>query len=350
MMKRFLLFLASLFIGLIVFILVIGKVGLKSISQVFSLFSGLEGLAIVITTCLICLISIWQWKFILKTQGYNLSKFNLGKIWLAGFAIKYLTPVAFLGAETFKIYSIKKKFSIPWEKSIAAALIEKLLSGSIFLLFSILGIFSFFLLAGFPSQSIGIIIGGIIFFLVIILSVFYFKIFRKESILRKLLGFFGMKNNKNDEVILNTEKEIFSFFRPKKRWMWKGLGFAFLKYSLVLIRCFLIIFFLGGGVKILTAFAVYAFAGLANFFPVPASLGTLDVAEAFAFGFLGLGSNMGAAFSLILRGAELLVCLVGVVFLAKLGVKLIGAKIVDKTMSYFNSPSASQQGGKNLVS
>ena len=340
-MKKFLVFLASLFIGIVIFVFVIGKVGLKSIIQSFSLFSGQGGLAIIITTGLICLVSIWQWKFILKTQGYNLSKFNLGKIWVAGFTIRYLTPATFLGGETFKIYSIKKKFSIPWEKSIAATLIEKLLSGSIFLLFSILGIFSFFLLVGFPSlrrpADIGIIMGGIILFLVIGLSIFYFKVFKKESILRKLLRFFGMKNNKNDEVILNIEKEIFSFFEPKKRWFWQGVGFAFLKHSLVLIRCFLIIFFLGGGVKILTAFAVYVFAGLAYFIPIPAALGTLDAAEAFAFGFLGLGSNMGTAFSLILRGAELLICLIGIVFLIKLGIKLLEGKIIDKIMSYLKN-------------
>ncbi len=335
-MKKVLLFVFSFFVGLTVFILVIGRVGIKSVSQAFSLFSGLGGLAIFITTCLIYLVAIWQWKFILKAQGYNLSQFELGKIWLAGFTIRYLTPFAFFGGEAFKIYSIKKLFSVPWEKSIAATFIEKLLSGSIFLLFSIVGIVSFFLLTDVPFQNIGTIV-GVILVLAIILGIFYSKIFKKESILKKLFSFFGIKNGKNGNVILDTEKEIFSFFRPKKRWMWQGLGFAVLKYSLVLLRCFLIIFFLKGGISILRAFAVYVFVNIAYVFPIPATLGSLEVSQAFAFGFLGLGSNMGTAFSLILRGAELLICLIGVVCLIKLGMRLLKAKIVDKIISFFKN-------------
>lgn len=149
-MKKFLLFLTSFFIGLAVFILVIRKIGWRNIIQALSLFNSLGGVAILIVTCLIYLVSIWKWRFVFKTQGYNLPKFSLGKIWIAGFTIRYLTPIALVGGEAFRIYSIKKFFSIPWEKNIAATFIDKLLSLSIFSLILILGIFSFFLLADFP--------------------------------------------------------------------------------------------------------------------------------------------------------------------------------------------------------
>ena len=332
-MKKILLFLTSLFVGLFIFVLVVGKIGLRNVIQSLSLFKGLGGVAIFIITCLIVLLSIWKWKFIFKTQGYNLSIFTLGKIWTAGFTIRYLTPLALLGGEAFRMYSVKKIFSLPWEKSIAATLIDKLLSLSIFLLFLIFGIFSFFLLAGFPHGNIGIIIGGTIFVLTIILCLLYFKIFKKESILKWFLNLLGIKNNKNSEILLNTEKEIFSFFRPKKRWMWQGLGIALLNYFLILIRCFLIIFFLRGGTNILISFAVYASANLAYFFPVPATLGVLEASQAFTFGFLGLGSDMGTAFSFILRGSELLICLVGIIFLIKFGMKFFETKVANKITS-----------------
>ena len=334
-LKKILLFLISLVFGLAVFILVIREVGFKNIKQAFSLFSYLEGAAIIIVSFLISFLNILRWKYILKSQGYNIPIFNLAKVWFAGFSVNYLTPVAALGGEPFKIYSIKKIFSVDWEKGIASIFIEKLLGGVFYFLYLTFGVLSFFLLIGFPPKNIGITIGGILLISVIIILVLFHKIFKKESILKRFLSLFGIKNNSSNNLLLETEKEIFAFFQPRKKTIWQGVGITFLSYLMSFVRSFLIIFFLTGKTSILTAFSVYAFANLAYLFPIPAALGILEALETFNFGILGLGSNIGTVFSLILRGAELLICLAGVIFLVKVGIKLIIIRTMDKLSSFF---------------
>ncbi len=333
-MKKILLFLASFIFGIVVFVLVIKEVGFRNIKEALSLFSSLDGLAIFIITCLISLVGILKWRFVLKSQGYNFSFIALGKIWFSTFTISYLTPISLLGGEPYMIYSLKKHFPISWDKNIASVITDKLLDLSIFLLFMILGILSFFFLAGLPPRNLCVVISGIVIILLVFLITFYFKVFRKESILKWFLKPIKVEGKSNG-LIFDIEKEIFHFFNPRKKWLWKGLCLSFLKYFLVLIRCLLIVYFLGGGMGIFRSSAVLAFVNLASLFPIPASFGSLEAGQAFAFSLLGLGSNMGTAFSMILRGADLLVCLAGAVFLVEFGIKTVTDKVINKVTFVF---------------
>ncbi len=329
-MKKVLFFLVTSIIGIIVFGLVIDIIGWGNVAQSFSLFREWGGIAILAVTVLSVVVSILRWKFILKVQGYNVSKYKLADVWLLSFAVTYLTPITILGGEGLRAYALKKKFPIPWGKNIASIIIDRFLDISMFFLFFIGGIFSFLILVGLPPENVGLIFAVIIVILGIMLGIFYFKSFRKESILKWFLKPFGIRKGKNGRVFFDTEKEVFRFFEPNKRFMWQGLLLTFLRYFLILTRCWLIIFFLRGGISILIPSAAFSFVSLASLFPLPAALGSLEASQAFAFGFLGLGANMGIAFSLILRGAELLVCLVGIIFLIKLGIKSMETKITEK--------------------
>jgi len=329
-MKKVLLFIISLFIGLGLFLWVSSIVGWQEIKNILTAFSGWECLIILLFTTLIWLAGFWKWQYVLKSQGFNVPKRDLLQIMFASNTITYLlTPTAILGGEGFRVYALQKKFSVPLGKNLAAILIEKLLSLSIVLVFLITGLFSFLFLNQSLPGNITIISTIVIGFVSVALFIFYSRIFKKESIFNLILRFFG-KKIKDHHLIEEIEKEFFAFFEFRKKTMWKGLGIALLRYSLIFTRCFFLIFFLSKEANILVALSAMFFMYLAYSFPLPAGFGSLEAAETFVFNSLGLGAATGISFSFILRGAEIIVSLFGLILLFRLGIILVKDAILGK--------------------
>jgi len=298
----------------------LGKIG-----ETLTAFSGFEGLAILGASFLIWLVEIWRWKFILKSHGEDLPFFQLGEILLASFSLFYLfSSAAILGAEGFRIYAFKKKFSIAWEKSLAISIIERILRASMMLLFLIPGAIAFPLLTKVSLNNYGLTVAGLIGVLSLALIFFYYRSLKNKSIFGWFLKIFSVKKNVTQKI----EKEIFHFFDFRKPLLWKGLGITFLKYSLILFRVWLILIFLKGlGVNFLLALTILFFIYLSYLLPLPAGLGVLEASQLIAFSALGLGTAAGISFSFIIRGAELVVALFGLVLLIKLGIKFFMGNI-----------------------
>ena len=323
-------------IGLLIFLFVMKIVGWGKINEAIILFSGFKGLIIVLLTFFIAMISCLNWKLILQSQGFNISIKELTKLWLAGFSVSYLTPFTGLGGEALQIYFLNKKFNISWEKSTASVIIRKILSATFFLLFLVTGVLSFCFYGYSPQGTIiwlvFLVIGGLFGSLLF----FYFKILKKESILRWLLKFIGIKKekiegHKNGKIIFDTEREIIEFFSSKSRIFWKSSMLAFLRYFLLFFRAGLIIFFLGEGVEALKVLSVYGFTNFALMFPFPAGIGSIEAASAFTFNALGMGAGNGTVYAMTLRAADLFLCSFGIVISIKLGLNLAGKKLLNFT-------------------
>jgi uncharacterized protein (TIRG00374 family) len=333
-MKKILKFLISFFIGIFIFWLVMKMVGWGKIGEALVLFSGFEGLIIILLTFTTAIIGVLQWKLILQSQGSNIPTKELGKLWLVGFMMSYLTPCTLLGGEALQVYLLKKRFNLNWEKSAASIIIDRILSGTFFLMFLIAGILAFCFYGHFPSDImlwfIILVIGGLFGLLLL----FYFKALNKESVLEWFLHFLGIKkekikNNKNGKIVFSTEKEVIRFFSPKKTAFWKSLGLSFLRYFLLFFRVSLLIFFLKGGIEISRTLAIYGLANFALLLPLPAALGSLEAAGAFSFNALGLGAGEGTIFAITLRSADLFLCLIGFIFGIKFGLNLAERKILE---------------------
>lgn len=326
-MKKLFFFLISFLIGIALFFWVINTVGWEEVRKILFNFSGRNSLIVLFLTMLIWLASLWKWKFVLGSQGCHYSFWGLLQIAFASNAVTYLlTPTALFGGEGFRVYALRKKFSTPWDKNLAAIIIEKLLSASMSLIFLILGLLSFLFLNQHMSAGLAIISAVIIGGLTLILATFYFKSFKKESIFKFIFRFFG-KEMKNGTISEGVEKEVFKFFEFNRKTMWQGIAIAFLRYSLIFIRCWILIFFLKQETSILIALAVMFFLYLAYSFPLPAGMGSLDTAQAFVFGTFNLGQATGITFSFITRGAEIIISLIGIIFLIKLGIEIFSGNI-----------------------
>lgn len=334
-MKKSLVYLLTLAIGVGLFIIIMGMVGWQRVVDALLLFLSLKGLAILTLTFVAAWVSVFKWKFVLERLTDRPKFEDLGKAWFAGFAITYLlTPVAALGGEPFRIYFVKKRYSLDLKKSIASVGIERVFDWTLFLIFTIIGIFAFLFYAGLPAGKMGWLVMVLVGVLFSLLFFFYVKALRRESTLEWFLKPFGVKknnrnNSKRSNLVFEVEEELMKFFSLKKKVFWQGIAWSFAKYFLFFLRVVLLIFFLGGGTNLFQGLAIYGVSNVAVLFPTPASLGSLEATGVFSFKTLGLGTGSGSIFAIVLRGAEIVVSLIGIVFLLKFAISLTGEKILN---------------------
>lgn len=331
-MKKFLFFLFSFLIGIILFIWIGRIVGWEEIKKAFLVFTGWQGGVIFGLTLLIAIIGTWKWKKILKGQGIKLSFLELFKSYLAGFSIMFLAPILLLGGEFLRGYILKERNKISWSKGMSSIIIDRILEWTTNLIVIFLGVLFFLYKIGLPSQKILIIFGSAFLFFTIGISIFYLKVLKKESIAKTLGKIF---NSQLDNQPLETEKEIFNFFKPKKIAMWEAILLSFFRALVMYFRAWFLIIFLGKSIEVLHVLSILGFTYLAVMIPIPTALGSHEVIQTFAFNSLGLGASTATAFTMIIRGAELIIALTGIVFLFRFGLFLLKNKLFKKIEKFF---------------
>ena len=333
--KKVVKFLIALLASLVLFGVVMEIVGWENIQASFSLLFSLNGFVVFFLAVVIVIVSVLRWRSVVKAQGYNIPFRDLLKFDLVGYAISYLTPVALFGGEVFRIYFLKKKYQfLSWQKTVASVVIDKIIDSTVFLVFLVAGLSSFVFYGNFPSRTIGLFVFLAVAGLSGLLLFFYFKSSRRESVLEWFLKILGINKEKikgtaNGKIVFDTEREILSFFSEKKLAVLETMLISFVKYFLFLIRCAFLIFLLESKLGILKSLAIYGFSLLPALLPLPASIGGLEASEVFAFGALGFRSSSGAVFSMVWRGVDLLICLLGIYFFIKFGVKIAEIKILN---------------------
>lgn len=330
-MKKFLLFLFSLLIGIGLFLWIGGVVGWQEIKKAFLVFTGWKGAVILFLTLLMALIGTWKWKEILKGEGIKVSFKNLFSPYLAGFSVMFLAPVLIWGGEVFRAYTLKRKDSVSWTKGMASVTIDRILEWTTNLAVIFFGIIFFFYKIGLPPKNLGIIFGGAFLFFSIGIFFFYFKTLKKESIAKVFIKVF---NNQSDSRPLEIEKEIFNFFKSQNKSMWISFGLSFLRTTVMYLRVWLLILFLGKSIGGLPVLSILGFTYLASMIPIPTALGSHEAIQTFAFNSLRLGLPTATAFTMIIRGAELFIALFGVVILLHFGVKIIKDMLFKKIENF----------------
>lgn len=319
-MRKLLLLLVSLLVGIGIFIWVLKFVGWQEIKNAFLVFTGWQGLVIFGLTLLIILVGNWKWQEILKGGGTNISFFNLLRTYLASFSIRFLAPIILVGAELFQGYVLKERNLVSWSKGMASVIIDRILEWTANLVVIFFGVLIFLLMIGLPPMKLLIIFGGVFLFFAGGIIYFYLKVFKRESMILYFLKILGLKNFNQANSILEIEKEIFNFFKLKKLSMWGAFGLSFLRAIVMYFRAWLLILFLGKEISTLPALSILGFSYLAVMIPIPTALGSHEAIQTFAFNSLGLGLPTATAFTMIIRGAELLIAIAGVIILFRLGV------------------------------
>ncbi|NCO80222.1 flippase-like domain-containing protein, partial [bacterium] len=285
-------------------------------------------------TLLMMLIGNWKWKEILKGENIKTSFRELFRPYLAGFAVMFLAPILLLAGEIFRGYILKAKNFVPWSKGMASVFIDRITEWTANLVVIFFGILFFLYTIGLPPRNLGIIFGGAFLLFAFGISIFYFKTIKRESMAKSLLRILGLERLNHANSILDIEKEIFNFFKPKKIAMWKVFSLSFLRALVMYFRTWFLVIFLGKSITSLPALSILGFTYLAAMIPIPTALGSHEAIQTFAFSSLGLGGGTATAFTMIIRGAELIIALVGVVILFRLGIDLLKNTLFKKLNNF----------------
>jgi uncharacterized protein (TIRG00374 family) len=310
-------------------------VGFSEIKQSLSLFGLKHFFIIIAITFVMAIFGIWKWKEILRGEGIKISFFSIAWPYLGGYALMYLIPVLIWGGEIFRAYILKERDSVPLEKGMASIIIDRILEWTINMLVIIVGIGFFFSNINLLPKKIEIFFGGVFLLFAIALIFFYSKVFKKESIIKTFVRFLGLKRIQEKNSLFEGEKDIYKFFRFENRTMWNAIILAFLRAGATWARVILVIFFLGQAAGLSSSLSILGFNNLASMVPIPASLGSNEAIQTFAFNSLGFSQVSAAAFAMLIRGAELSISIIGILVLFRYGIffirKILFKEIEDLT-------------------
>jgi len=219
----------------------------------------------------------------------------------------------------------------------ASVFIDRVTEWTANLIVIFFGVLFFLYTIGLPPIKLLIIFGSIFLFFAGGISCFYLKTFKRESMVSYFLRIFGLERFNHANSILDIEKEIFNFFKPKKLAMWRAFSLSFLRTLVMYSRVWFLIIFLGKEISTLSALSILGFTYLAVMIPIPTALGSHEAIQTFAFGSLGLGASTATAFTMIVRGAELIIALTGVAILFQIGIILLKEALFKKLNNFKKS-------------
>jgi uncharacterized protein (TIRG00374 family) len=324
-MRRLIFFLSSLLLGIILFAWVLHFVGLERLRGVLMVFSGPNSFILFALGVGIILCDALRWQRVLRQLGYRISFRELLPANFAYFAISFLAPHIIVGGEMFQGYFLSKKYGVPLGKAVASAIIKGILELTFAVIVIIIGVGYFVSSFGLPPKGLLLVFGSGFLLFGALLVFFYVRSLRKESIVKIFV------KSASHHHAMEIEKEIFRFFELKSEQLWETFGLTIFKGVINFVRIWFLILFLNKAVGIMPAIAVLGAFYLATLFPIPTALGTHDVLQAFTFHAIGLGESTGVAFTMILRGVDLSLALVGLVILFRLGLDLFQGAFLKNT-------------------
>lgn len=319
MNNKLILIILSFAIGIIAFIFLGKWIGWDEIGRAFSAFTVEQGAIILFLTLIIALLGNLRWKEILKDQGIDISFFKLFRIYLGGYSIMYLFPSILLAGEFFRMYGLGKERGLSWKRTASSVIVERVLEWTSNLLVVFLGLFLFVFKINFFSKKIILFFGAAFCFFFFAIIFFYTTALRKRSIVHLIVKKYeeGKENG-----LIEVENQVFNYFDLKSKYLIKGLALSFLRALVMQLRVWVLILFLGANVGFLHSFSILGFSYLSSMIPIPTSLGTHEAIQIGAFRSIGLPGSMAAAFTLIIRAAEIILSSFGLIYLIRVGFNL----------------------------
>lgn len=229
------------------------------------------------------------------------------------------------------VYILKERNSVPLRKGIASAIIDRILDLTCYLIVSYFGIVLFFSKAEFISRGLTTLILGTFLVISSLIVLFYFWRFKRKSLIK---FFLNTKENNQGMII---EKDVFSFFNLKNKFLYKAFGISFLKTFVTIFKYWIIVLFLGKTVSVLQSLSIFSFSWLGMALPISADLGSHDAISVFVFKSLGVGPSIGAAFAMIVRGTNIILALIGIAFLVRLGLGFLNKVLLNKIDKLINN-------------
>lgn len=322
-----------LLLGIALFALFLYKFGLDAL-KIIQLELNYTYLTLFIAAVFISFIpATFRLKAILEAYHKDLPWFTLFKHTVAAFAVSYVTPASRVGGEPVRIYLLKKECDVEYKIGTTAVIMDKFVE---FLGTLIFGTTGLVLLLYLPGIHVGLkIFFGILLGIgVAIVGGFYYRMMVGKGYFSSFFTLFRLHKIEKIKHWVHEIKDVESkaqhFFKNHKREFFKSFFFYVVMAVSLIIQIKLLLLSIGYDFNVTQIILIITVWGVLNFVPTPASLGFLEAGQSGIFYILGGGTALGLAVALLLRGAYILVVLLGFAFISQFGGKQIWKKRMDQ--------------------
>jgi uncharacterized protein (TIRG00374 family) len=263
---------------------------------------------------------------LLYAQGYSIPYHNLIAYRLATFAVSYFTPGPHFGGEPLQVYLVSARHQVPIPVSIAAVVLDKVLEMLANFTFLALGILFVLHLQMLPGANEAQLLITSLLLLMLplgLLTALWFGWHPLSTLLawlerpwQHIAGWFGRRAGSLTKgafyrAVRQSEEQSIALCRHHPTILWLALGASALSWSAIIAEFWLMTGVLGLGLTFQQAIVALLAARVAILLPLPAALGALEASQALAMRSLGQSPAAGVSLSLLIRGRDILISVVG---------------------------------------
>lgn len=313
-------------LGLALLAYMIHQIGLENILREFKKL-GFNSLIILIPFFLVYLLDALAWKMTLGGYGGRVDFIHLFLTRMAGEAINYITPSAYLGGEPVKAYLLQKR-GVPMVDGLASVVTAKTVMVIAQILFVLLGIGLAFLYR--PNNSM-IIYGAILVVILVALAVSFLVFIQHRGMfmgalwllesIRLPVGFLKRREQK----LKALDDTILAFYSQHRSGFMFTLLFFFFAWLVGSLEIYLVLHFLGFPIDLATAITIEALTTVirATVFFIPSGLGAQEGGNILLFSAFGFSPVTALTFSIIRRMREVLWISIGLLYLVRQEISVI---------------------------
>jgi uncharacterized protein (TIRG00374 family) len=276
------------------------------------------GIVIVFPAILVALFDAVGWQYAFTRARVGLTTL----LWtrLAGEAFNLTTPTAALGGEAVKTWLLRDRVSLA--EALSSVIVAKTTITIAQGLLLLLGV----VLAWTSLAADSRILTAMEWLLALeIVSLALFVLAQTRGLASfggRMLARLGLRRFERHDGLGRVDRALAEFYLQRPGRLAVSIAVHFVAWLLGAVEAWMILWFLGSPVPLVTAAVIEAFATGIRFatFLIPGSLGALEGGYAATFTALGLGGTLGVTFSLVRRLREIVWIAVGLVAFAVLRV------------------------------
>ncbi len=314
-------------VGLGLFALVLSLVGPAAVWAQVQALGPWGFLALLGNDLAATLLWVGSWGILLRAFGIRLPPAQTFGIGVAGFAVSYITPVAYAGGEPVRAWLVSRKAGASLTTAFATLFVDRLLAGLSLVLFALLG--GAFTLTGDllpPTARIQVAVGLFVVASAVALGVLSFA--RNYHWLSRIVAAAGRLHRSWNwpgqwaKKIHTMEDEMHQAFTQLLPWTALAFLLQLGSFFCTYLRPQLFFYFTEGRRFSLPDLAVYFNLNAiltTLLWLTPAGLGTAEGGRVGILTLIGISPQGGMAFSLTVRFLELLLVAIGLLYLSREG-------------------------------
>lgn len=257
-----------------------------------------------------------RWWLMLWGMGWRLPLAMAVSHRLAAFGVSYFTPGPHFGGEPVQVLLAEKVHGVPRRTAVSAVSLDKsleLLVNFGFLLFGVLVTLRAGLLrSGVGEEAIGISVGLLLVPVGYLTAIWGGRrplsgAFGLMQPVGKRWGWYGTAVN----ALTASEEQAHQLCRRSPRLFALALLFSAASWLVLLLEYGLMLTFLGAALSPVQIIVALTAMRLAYLLPLPGGLGALEASQVFALELLGADPAIGLSASLLIRGRDVALGLVG---------------------------------------